>query len=377
MKVDLLIKNGRVIDEYSKIDESRDIAVKDGLIIDAEEATEAKQTIDATGCIVTPGLIDYHGHTFIKSSELSVYPEAQCFPTGVTTIVDAGTAGCDNIESFLTLASYSRVRQYAYLHVNPGGIPTVAYPEQHDPKCFKDAFTVEMLKKHSDVLLGLKVRESKKVVGSLGLEPLKKALELSAKAGKNVCCHTTDGPVPSNELVQLFRKGDVYAHVFHGRGFTILGEDGHVMPEFFKAKQRGVIFDAANGKSHFAFRVARAAIADGFLPDIISTDVTTNNSFIPGLAFSLPHTMSRYLTLGLSINEIIACVTANPAKALHQEKELGSLACGTCADIAIHRIIKKDTLFTDSLGEDVIGTQLFKTELTIRDGKVVYRQIDF
>lgn len=377
MKADLLIRNGRVIDCYANIDERRDLAVKDGVMVDAGEVSDAVQTVDADGCIVTPGLIDFHAHTFVLSSDLAVYPEALCFPTGVTTIVDCGSSGCSNFESFDALSRYSRVRQFAFLHVNPSGIPTTIYPEQHDPRYYDEAHMLELFQKYPGQLLGIKVRESRDVVGELGLEPLKRALAIAEKAGVRVACHVTDGPAPSDELVSLFRAGDIYAHVFHGRGYTILGEDGHVMPAFFEAKKRGVLFDAANGRSHFAFRVARAALADGFLPDIISTDATTHNSWKPGAAFSLPYTLSRYLTLGVTVNQVIACATLHPARALGEERELGSLETGTCADIAVHRLIDKEAVFADPLGDSCVGKQLLRTEMTVRGGEVVYRDIAF
>lgn len=377
MKVDILIKNGRVIDPVFGTNEIKDIAISGGVISNPADVTDAKTVIDAEHCLVTPGLIDFHVHSFFMASDLAISPEAQCFPTGVTTIIDAGSSGCANYEAFRIISEFSRVRQYAFLHVNPSGIPTSAYPEEHDPQYYDEKKMLELFRKYPDRLLGVKIRESRNVVGSLGLQPFFRALEIAEKAGLPLVCHVTDGPVPSNELVKHFRKGDVYTHVYHGLGYTILDESGHVMPEFFRARERGVLFDAANGRSHFSVKVAKAALSEGFLPDIISTDATVNNSWVPGAAFSLPYTMSRYLALGLNPEEIIACVTANPAAALHQKRELGSLDIGTCADVAIHRIINKNTIFTDPLGDILHGNQLFKTELTIREGKIVYRQIDF
>ena len=376
MKADILIKRGHVIDAYQGIDEVRDIAVKDGLIVSADQVSEADRCFDASGCIVTPGLIDFHVHAFVLSSELAISPETMCFPTGVTTIVDAGSAGVANYEAFRVAAQFSRVRQFSYLHVNSGGIASVKFPESHDPKGYETEKILSLLKKYPE-LLGLKVRESKNVVGNLGLEPLKIAIEISAQADKNVACHVTDGPVPSNELVKLFRSGDVYAHVYHGKGYTILGEDGHVMPEFFEARRRGVLFDAAVGKSHFAFSVAQAALEDGFLPDIISTDATVYNAWTDGVAFSLPAVMSRFMAIGMPLPDIVKCTTVNPARALGYEEDLGSLAVGTCADIAVHRIIHHEMRYNDPVGGSFVGQEVLDTKLTVRDGNVVYRSITF
>ncbi len=377
MKADILIKNGRVIDTYFNTDDVHDIAVKDGYICDAADVTESKYIVDATDCIVTAGLIDFHAHIFFHGSDLAVCPDSYCLPTGVTTIVDAGSSGCANYHAFRSMTSFSQIRQYAFLHVNPAGIPTIAYHEEHNPAYYKEDKMLELFRQYPDQLLGVKVRISQDIVKDLKLLPLISGLEIAEKAGLPLVCHVTDAPVPSNELVSYFRKGDIFTHIYHGVGYTLLGEDGHVMPEFFQARERGVIFDAANGKSHFSSRIARAAIRDGFLPDIISTDATVNNAWLPGSAFSLPYTMSRYLALGLNLNQVIQRVTTNPADLLHQKHELGSLAVGTCADIAIHRLINKETHFSDRFGDAFTGEQLLKTEMTIRRGNVLFRQIDF
>ena len=377
MKADLLIRNGRVIDPFLHTDEVRDIAVCDGVIADCGGPIDAAQSIDASGCLVTPGLIDFHAHAFPLGSEFSIYPESQCFPTGVTTIVDAGSSGAANYEIYRAAAKWSRVRQFAYLNVSASGLSTVHLHENVDPAHFETKRIASLFKKYPQELLGLKLRASKAVVDSLGASPIHGAFSLAEELKVPLVCHVTDAPIPSDELVALFRPGDVYTHVYHGKGYTILGSDGHVMPEFFKARERGVIFDAANGKSHFSVRVAKAALADGFLPDIISTDQTVNNAWLPGLAFSLPHTMSRYLALGMDEVSVIERVTVNPARQLHREKELGSLLPGTCADIAIHSLVQKETVFCDPLGESIRGNLLFKTQLTLREGQVVYRQIDF
>ena len=165
--------------------------------------------------------------------------------------------------------------------------------------------------------------------------------------------------------------------MFHGKGSTIIGEDGHVLPEVIEAQKNGIIFDAANGNSNFGFKTAIAALNDGFKPDIISTDIGLKTDYKLPRVFSLPFVMSKYLVLGMSIKDIIERVTTTPAGYLDMEKEIGSLTVGTCADVAIHRIIDKKRVFEDALNDTREGSQLFKTEMTIRDGVVVYRQIDF
>lgn len=376
MRADILIKNGRVVDTYRNIDEIRDIAIKDRKIVNAEEVTDANQIFDAANCIVTSGLIDFHTHVFVFSSEIAVSPESQCFPTGVTTVVDAGSAGVANYLSFYAATKFSKVRQFSYLHASSCGILSLASHEDHDPAHFETEKILAVLKENPKIL-GLKVRQSRNVVGDFGVRPLEAAMKISRQADKHTVCHVTDAPIPSNEIVKYFQKDDVYAHVYHGKGYTILGDDGHVMPELFEAKQRGVIFDAAVGKSHFSFDVAKAALEDGFLPDIISTDITVNNAWIDGMAFSLPSVMSRFLAIGMDIPQIVKCTTQNPARLLGMECELGSLSEGTCADIAIHRVVPHSIMFSDPCGQSLIGNKVFDTQMTISDGAVVYRSIQF
>lgn len=377
MSVDILIKNGRVIDCYNKVDEIKDVAMTNGKIVDASDLELAQQVIDATGCIVTPGLIDFHAHLNAQGSDFAVYPEATFFPTGVTTAVDAGTTGVANYEAFRARTMSQRVRIKAFLHVNPVGISTLNFPESQDPKYYSETQMITFMEKYADQLIGLKVRHSKEIVGDLGVAPIRKTIEIAEKIGCCIACHASNPPVPTKEFVKEFRPGDIYAHVFHGKGSTIIGEDGHVLPEVFGTQKNGVIFDAANGNSNFGFNTAIAALNDGFKPNIISTDLGLKTDYKLARVFSLPFVMSKYLMLGMSINDIIERVTTAPAIKLDMGKEIGSLTVGTCADVAIHRIVDKKRVFEDALNDTREGSQLFKTELTIRDGVVVYRQIDF
>lgn len=374
-KADYLIRGGRVIDCYCGQDTVRDIAVKNGRIVSAEHV-EAAQEIDASGCIVTPGLIDFHCHLGAYVTDLGILGEAACFPSGVTTAVDAGSTGTANYESFRMLTANSRLRVKAFLNVCPAGLVTGAYHENINPAYFQRETILRFLKKYSDQLLGLKIRQSKEIADGLGLEPMKAMLEIAGEAGCPVVVHTTNPPRPPEEIARLLRPGDVYAHVYQGKGGHVV-RDGAVIPELPEHQKRGVIFDAANGANHFCLKVARICLEQGFRPDIISTDLTAKTVFVPGKVFSLTSIMSKYVALGMEIPEIIRRTTVNPARILGEERELGSLCEGTCADIAVHRLAGHPVSWTDFLGDELKGDFVLKTEMTMREGRTVFRQIDF
>lgn len=373
--VDYLIRGGRVIDPYRNFDGIADIAVKNGMIVSPENA-DADHIVDASGCIVTPGLIDFHTHVASYITDLGIPAESIYFPSGVTTVVDAGSTGTANYEAFRFLTMNSKIRVKAYLNVCPAGLATGAYHENLDPACFRRETMLRFLKKYSDQLLGLKLRSSKELVGAFGLEPLRAMLEIAEEAGCPVVVHTTNPPAPPEVLAGMLRPGDVYAHVYQGKGETVV-RGGRVIPEMYGHQKRGVIFDAANGTNHFGIAVATACMAERFWPDIISTDLTTKSAYIPGKVFSLPFVLSKYLALHMPMPEIIRRATTNPARILGKEKDLGSLCEGTCADIAIHREISRPVVFSDFKGDTIEGDTLLKTEMTIREGTCVYRQIDF
>lgn len=373
--VDYLICNGRVIDCYNHTDAIQDIAVKDGVIVPAQQA-EAAQVVDASGCVVIPGLIDFHCHVASRITALGIEAESSYFPMGVTTAVDAGSTGVDNYLAFRNASLSQRLRIKAFLNLCAAGLVTTAYHEDIAPEHMKKKQMLLFLKRYSDQILGLKVRQSAEIAEGRGLDPLRALLEVAEEASVPVVVHTTNPPEPAEHIAELLRPGDVYAHVYQGKGWTVIREQ-HVIPEFFAHQKRGVIFDAANGMNHFSLDVAQTCLAEGFLPDVISTDLTVKTVFKPGKVFSLPFIMSKYLALGMSLKEIVQRTTTTPARLLGAEKELGSLSAGTCADIAILRPIAHSTTFTDFAGQSIQGSQLLKTELTMRAGEVVFRQIDF
>lgn len=374
--VDILIRGGRVIDPFGGIDEIRDIAIKNGRIVPAEHQM-ANQTIDATGCLVTPGLIDGHAHVAEGVTGLGVSPESCYFPMGVTGVIDAGSTGIDNYRAFRVKVISMPIHVKALLNVCPGGLVTKSYHENIDPENYRPEELIHTMRRYPDQLIGLKVRQSAEIAGDLGLKPMKAMIEIAEELGCPVTVHTTNPAGEPEEILKLLRPGDVYAHVFQGKGRTILNEEEKVLPILYEAQKRGVILDAANGANHFSFRVAKAAVSQGILPDVISTDLTVNTLFKGRRVFSLPFVMSKYLALGMNLFEVIRSTTQIPAKIMGMERELGSLGIGTAADISIFRCLDREVTFEDFNGDVMTGGQILKTEMTILDGEAVFRQIDF
>ena len=380
MKLDILIRNGMVIDPASKTQKIANVGVKDGLctgIYEQANVPESKQEIDATGCLVTPGLIDSHIHVFYGGTENGIVPDCTLIPMGVTTAVDQGSAGAGNFEVFYeSVISKSKMHIFANLNISTQGLITSTYPENLEPQYVNVSAIDRLFHKYPNILQGIKVRISKELVGSLGMLPLEKALEVSEKLGVKISAHTTNPPVNIAELVKYFRKGDIYSHVFQQQGFNIIDKNGKIYTELLNARQKGVIFDAADGRVHYSLSNIKAALAQQFYPDLISTDLVQGSVFQIGV-FGLPRLMSKYLALGMPIQEIIGAVTHRAAQAINKEKELGTLQAGACADIAIFELKPSSLYMTDRFGESINLEKIFVPQCTILEGEVVYRQCDF
>ena len=180
----------------------------------------------------------------------------------------------------------------------------------------------------------------------------------------------------SAQREELLRPGDVFCHCYHAKGNTILDDKGHVSKEIWEAKKRGVLFDAANGKSNFAFSVAEPAMAEGFFPDIISTDLTCLTIY-KDYSFGLPYVLSKYICMGMPVDQVLKAATETPAKWLGKETEIGTLAPGARADIAVFRWKEMPVTYRDARGDSYCGKGLLIPQMTVKDGVIVFRQPDF
>ncbi|SDE46400.1 metallo-dependent hydrolase [Sporomusa acidovorans] len=379
MKCDMLIKGGRVIDPLRAVDTIADIVVKGKKLLPADDLThyQPELIVDARECIVTPGLIDFHTHVFYRGTENSIAPDVGLLPSGVTTAVDGGSAGSANFEAFYhQVIRTSMVRIIAYLNISSAGQTTVKYDENLDPGCFDSEKIAALFQQYRAVLAGIKIRFTAGIVKNFGLAALEKTLCIASENHCPIMVHPNDPPCTIAELVERLRPGDVFTHVYHGMGNGILDEKGMINRTVTAAKGKGVMFDAANGRSNFAFKTAWPAIKAGFYPDIISSDLTPLNLYRQP-AFGLPFLMSKYLAMGMPLVQVVAACTATPARCLHMSDEIGTLAPGACADIAIFRLENRKVKFVDIYGQECMGSMLLVPQMTVKSGNIAYKDFGF
>ena len=376
---DLIIKNGKTLDLDNGLERETALGIKDGKIKEVNlqpggfsETAKAKRVVDAGGSYMFPGFIDFHTHLFSKGSFFGMNAD-RLFSSGVTTAVDMGTAGAANYEAFhLTDVKNKKMEIKTFLNLSPIGQPGSGINEPLAPEVISEKRMEELIQEYAGEIKGIKVRLSKPIVGALGIEPLLHAVKLGERFSLPVCVHTTNPPVPAKEVVKVLRKGDIYSHTFHNKGFTILDEKGHVQKEFFEAQERGVILELGNGKMNFSFEVAKKALADGLFPDVISSDSTKTTYQTSNLMRDLSFVMSKMWNMGMPLHDVIRSVTVTPAELLGEPERIGALKEGYEADIAICRRAEENVIFEDSDGERLEGTKLLIPEMTIKGGEIVY-----
>lgn len=378
-RVDIIISGGIIIDPKSNFIGRRNIAIRDGKIVPVENGGEsvlADQVIHADGYFITPGLIDHHVHIYEGGSEYGFFPDTTLLPMGVTTAVDAGSAGAANFEALRqNVIVRSKMKVFAYLNISSMGQIGSHFPEQIDPQYYDPAKIKQLFRKYSE-LCGLKLRYDKAVIKDFGITPLQETLGIGRELDRRVVVHGKNPPLLMEDIVKVLRPGDVLCHCYQGMESTVLDTKGHIKPAVSAARNRGVVFDSADAKANYAYRVLIPALEEGFIPDIISTDLTLNTTFHPQL-YGLPLVLSKYLNLRMPLLEVIRACTENPARLLGMEGRIGTLEEGAIADIALFELKENcNIVFENKNGECYNGNQLLVPKITILDGKIVYRQIE-
>lgn len=385
MRADFIIRGGRVVDPYTAVDEIRDVVIQNAKIVDPQgEAVECGCVIDASGCIVAPGLVDFHTHIFYEGSGSCIRPDLM-IAQGTTTAVDAGSAGTVTYEAFYkTVIAQSAVRIKSFLTTYSGGQLDFKLCEDFNPQLINLQRMERVIDKYRDNILGLKIRLSKGVVpDDKGLDYLKRVVELAEELNRKletslrVCVHTTNAPVTAGELADCLRPGDIFCHCYQGMGNTIVMEDGSISEQILEARKRGVIFDAANGRGNFGVETAKQALAAGFLPDIISSDLTIDKFNIPPYAKNLLTVMAKYLTMGMDFVDVLRAVTATPAQIMGMEGKIGTLKPGADADIVILKQKEKVFVQKDFKDDELVSNILFVPQLTMCAGEINFCQTDF
>ena len=375
-RYDVLLRGGHVIDARNNLSAVRDVAIAGGKVAAVAakiDPAEAFKVIDVSGLYVTPGLVDIHAHVYTGTGERghyaggdnSVPPDGFTYRVGVTTVVDVGGAGWRNFEDFKErVIDRARTRVLSFLNIVGNGMRGDKY--EHELADMEVQPTAAMAKKYPGIVVGIKTAHYR------GPEwtPVERAVEVGTLADIPVMvdfgANKPERPVAELVTTKL-RPGDIYTHVYSGLRHELV--DGKVNPGLWEGRKRGVIFDVGHGGGSFAWRVAVPAIKEGFWPDSISTDLHVG-SMNAGMKDML-NVMSKFLALGMSLDDVVKISTWNPARQIKQE-QLGNLSVGSPADVAVLRLEKGQFGFVDSFGGRMKGNQKLTCEMTLRDGKVVY-----
>lgn len=380
MTYDLIIRDGEVIDPSQNLRAVRDVAVKDGVIAAVDNLpadAEAGRTVDARGLIVTPGLIDLHVHVYPGYGPFGLEPDPLCPAGGVTTMLDAGSAGSYAFDAFRKNV-IDRVETEILGLVNLSCIGLVAanLGELRDRRYADPKGVIETIRRHPGVAVGVKIRAGAHIIGrgEEGWANFKDAVAAARESETWLMVHIGESPMPIPEMLEHLQPGDCITHCFKGGSERILDAGDRVFDAVREAADRGVIFDVGHGFGSFQWEVVEAALEQGFEPTTISTDLHFKN--LHGPVYDMPTTMSKFLMLGVPLERVIEMSTTRPAQVLRQSPSvapdgIGTLQVGTRADIAV---LEKQTgrfLFTDSYGGQRIGNELLIAAATVRRGQLV------
>lgn len=356
---DWLIRGGRVIDPANNVDEVADVAIRSGRIAAVGSNLDpslAKHVYDARGKYVVPGLVDLHVHGFPHVTPTGIDVDEYCLRRGVTTAVDAGSAGYYTFPGFRAFAvEQFKTRLLAFVHIGGAGLVFAGLGGDAGSLGELDLLTVANVdqcvacgEENRDIVVGVKIRLSASCAadGRHEAEGFRRAEEAARQLGLPLMTHHSFSTVPLEDCPGNMKAGDIYTHCFHGFPSTIIDpETRRVHPVVKHARQEGVLMDIGNGQGSFTWTAAEIALGEGFLPDTISTDL--HSGCAPGPAYDLPTVMTRLLHLGMSMQELVERTTINPARAIGWDDRIGTLGVGREADVTVLAVHDVDVELED------------------------------
>jgi dihydroorotase len=379
-KFDLLIKGGEVLDPSQSLRGKRDVGIRWGVVeaLDAEiPAAQATKTIDATGKLVLPGLVDLHCHVYPYGSAIGIPADELVQFQGTTTVVSAGDAGVNNLAALRRfIVAQTRARMYAFVHIANNGLSAFPVAELYNIDNAQVDACAMALAENPDFLIGVKVRMSENVIFKHGIEPLKRGIQACEMCGWPAKMMVHIGGVETKglmtDILDILRPGDVLTHCYSGAPnmsgvFTNIVQDGKLLPAAVSAKQRGVIFDVAHGGGSFDFTVAEVAIPGGCTPDTISSDIHVFSGNSPSVPF-LPNVMSKFMAMGFTLEQVVAMATIAPAKIINRAPKIGTLQLGAPGDVSIMELVEGPVTFVDTRNNMRDGKAYLKPVQTVING---------
>ena len=379
-KFDLVIKGGEVLDPRQSLRGRRDIGIRYGIIEALEPeipASRGLRVLDASGKLVTPGLVDLHTHVYPYGSAIGIPADELVAHQCTTTCVSAGDAGANNFAAFRRfIVAQTRTRLCAFIHIANSGLASFPVAELTNIDVADVSAAAKAIAENGDIVIGAKVRMSENVIANNGIEPLKRAIAACEQAGTGGRVMVHIGGVETralmSQILDLMRPGDVLTHAYSGApnlsgDFTNIVEDGSLLPAALAAKQRGIIFDVGHGGGSFDYTVAEVAIAQGCTPDTISSDIHVFSGNTPGMPY-LTWVMSKFLGLGFTLDQVIAMATINPAKIINRLPKLGTLELGAPGDVAIMDLVEGPVSFVDTRNNTRGGKAYLKPVQTVTAG---------
>lgn len=374
---DLLLKGGEIVDPGGPLQGLFDLAITGNRIVLVDRnipAASAKRTIDATGQIVTPGLVDLHTHAYHSATFWGVYADPVAARSGVTTWLDVGSAGAYNFSGFREwVVKPAAVRLYSLLNISSIGLTAPTWELSNLNYCDVDLCT-KIIEQNIDLVVGVKVRVDNLTTSGTGIEPLRRAREAAERVRLPMMVHIGSGPPTLSEVVDHMRPGDILTHCFTGHDMRIIDGNGRILDVVKHAWESGIVMDIGHGAGSFSFITAQAMVDSGYLPDVISSDI--HQMSIHGPLFQLPACLSKFLALGVSLADVIRAATVRPAQVMGMADRIGTLRVGTFADVALFKLLQGNFPFYDVHMNRRDGTQLLHNTLTIVNGRELVRQPD-